>query len=39
VLHGDASKIEKMVGWRPEIPFEKTLEDTLQFWRERVSRS
>jgi GDP-4-dehydro-6-deoxy-D-mannose reductase len=36
VLIGDASKIREAVGWKPEIPFEKTLADLLQFWRERV---
>src|SRR5712691_7702707 len=39
VLLGDASKIQKAVGWRPEIPFEKTLDDTLEYWRQRVSGS
>jgi len=39
VLLGDASKIEKAVGWRPQIPFEQTLEDTLEYWRRRVSAS
>jgi GDP-4-dehydro-6-deoxy-D-mannose reductase len=39
VLLGDGSKVEKAVGWRPEIPFEKTLEDTLEYWRGRVSAS
>ncbi len=36
VLLGDASKIEKAVSWRPQIPFEQTLEDTLDYWRSRV---
>ena len=36
ILWGDASKLEKATGWKPEIPFEKTLEDTLNWWRERV---
>jgi GDP-4-dehydro-6-deoxy-D-mannose reductase len=36
VLIGDASKIREAVGWKPEIPFEKTLADLLQFWRERT---
>jgi GDP-4-dehydro-6-deoxy-D-mannose reductase len=39
VLLGDASKIDKAVGWRAEIPFEKTLEDLLEYWRQRVSAS
>lgn len=37
VLLGDASKIFKAVGWRPEIPFEQTLRDVLNYWRGRVT--
>ena len=29
-------KFEKLTGWRPKIPFDQTLEDTLNFWRGRV---
>ena len=36
VLLGDCSKFKKKAGWKPTIPYEKTLEDTLNFWRERV---
>jgi GDP-4-dehydro-6-deoxy-D-mannose reductase len=36
VLLGDASKFRKETGWQPEIPFEKTMEDLLNYWRERV---
>jgi len=36
VLLGDCSKFKEATGWKPEIPFEKTLEDTLNYWRERV---
>jgi len=36
VLEGDPSKIEKATGWRAEIPFEQTLADLLDYWRERV---
>jgi GDP-D-mannose dehydratase/intein/homing endonuclease len=35
-LLGDASKIRTALGWRPEIPFEQTLSDTLEYWRRRV---
>ncbi len=38
-LVGDASKLRRQTGWRPEIPFEKTLDDLLEDWRERVRRS
>jgi GDP-4-dehydro-6-deoxy-D-mannose reductase len=36
ILEGDSSKFKKETGWKPEIPFEKTLEDLLNYWRERV---
>lgn len=29
-------KFVKATGWQPRIPFEKTLKDTLDYWRERV---
>ncbi|MEI8349148.1 MAG: GDP-mannose 4,6-dehydratase [Candidatus Omnitrophota bacterium] len=36
VLIGDCSKFKEETGWSPEIPFEKTLEDLLNYWRENV---
>jgi GDP-4-dehydro-6-deoxy-D-mannose reductase len=30
---GDFSKIKHQTGWEPTIPFEKTLEDLLEYWR------
>lgn len=36
VLIGDASKFKKKTGWKAEIPFEKTMEDLLNYWREKV---
>ncbi len=33
---GDRSKIERTLGWKPEIPLEKTLSDLLDYWRERL---
>ncbi len=36
VLIGDASKFRKITGWKPEIPFQKTLEDLLNYWRKKV---
>jgi GDP-4-dehydro-6-deoxy-D-mannose reductase len=36
VLDGDSSKIRKAVGWQVSIPFERTLEDLLVYWRERI---
>jgi GDP-4-dehydro-6-deoxy-D-mannose reductase len=34
VLLGDSTKFRKETGWKPEIPFEKTLKDILDYWRE-----
>lgn len=36
VLVGDATKFRKQTGWTTEIPFTKTMEDLLNYWRERV---
>lgn len=33
ILLGDATKFRERTGWRPEIPFEKTLGDLLDYWR------
>lgn len=33
ILLGDYSKFHQKTGWRPEIPFQKTLEDLLNYWR------
>lgn len=32
-------KFQKETGWQPEIPFEKTLLDILDYWREELSRN
>jgi GDP-4-dehydro-6-deoxy-D-mannose reductase len=36
LLIGDYRKFKKQTGWEPEIRFEKTLEDTLNYWRDFV---
>ena len=33
VLLGDSTKLRHATGWRPEIPFEQTLDDLLNYWR------
>lgn len=38
VLVGDASKFRAETGWEPQIPFDQTLRDVLDYWRDRVSR-
>jgi GDP-4-dehydro-6-deoxy-D-mannose reductase len=35
ILLCDAGKFSKETGWKPEIPFEQTLRDLLQYWRDR----
>ena len=32
----NTAKFEKHTGWKPEIPFEQTMMDLLNYWRERV---
>ena len=34
----DTSKFSAHTGWKPEIPFETTMRDLLDYWRERVRR-
>lgn len=36
ILLGDYSKFNAKTGWKPEIPFHKTMEDLLNYWRARV---
>ncbi len=36
ILCGDCAKFREQTGWKPSIPFEKTMEDLLNYWRERV---
>lgn len=36
VLVGDSTKFRTRTGWAPRIPFEQTLRDVLNYWRERV---
>jgi len=34
----DTSKFKAHTGWEPEIPFEKTMKDLLDYWRDRLKR-
>jgi len=36
LLLGDCSKFRADTGWKPSIPFEQTLRDTLDYWRARA---
>lgn len=35
----DTRKFEKHTGWKVEIPFEQTMKDLLDYWRDRISES
>lgn len=37
ILIGDASKFRADTGWEPRIPFDQTLRDVLDYWRERLA--
>jgi GDP-4-dehydro-6-deoxy-D-mannose reductase len=39
ILWADDSKFRGQTGWEPQIPFEQTMRDLLNYWRERVNRS
>jgi GDPmannose 4,6-dehydratase len=32
----NTSKFKSVTGWEPQIPFEQTMSDLLQYWRDRV---
>lgn len=34
----DTSKFQKHTGWKPEISFEQTMTDLLNYWRDRIKR-
>ena len=36
VVYGSAEKFHRLTGWAPQIPFEQTLRDVLEYWREQV---
>lgn len=36
ILLGDYGKFHEATGWKPEIPFERTMEDLLHYWRSQT---
>jgi len=36
ILKGDCTKFRNETGWKPEIPFDQTLSDIMDYWRERT---
>lgn len=39
ILLGDSAKFRRATGWAPTIPFEKTLEDLLNYWRTEIQKT
>ena len=37
-LLGDSTRFRERTGWQPQIPFDQTLQDLLEYWRLEVSR-
>jgi GDP-4-dehydro-6-deoxy-D-mannose reductase len=37
-LLGDPSKFKADTGWEPQVPFEQTLTDILEYWRDQIRR-
>ena len=38
VLYGNSAKFIQTTGWKPEIPFTRTLKDLLDYWREIITK-
>ncbi len=36
LLIGDCGRFQRLTGWEPTIPFEVTLKDILEYWRQRL---
>jgi GDP-4-dehydro-6-deoxy-D-mannose reductase len=36
ILLGDCTRFQRATGWQPTIPFEVTLKDLLDYWRDRI---
>jgi GDP-4-dehydro-6-deoxy-D-mannose reductase len=39
VVLGDFGRIHAELGWSPRIPLEQTVDDLLEYWRERIART
>ncbi len=39
ILQGDCTKFKEATGWEPKIPFEKTMKDLLNYWRDRLGKN
>lgn len=36
IIEADITKIKELTGWKPEIPLQQTIQETLDYWRARV---
>jgi GDP-4-dehydro-6-deoxy-D-mannose reductase len=36
IIQGDCTKFKKRTGWKPQIAFERTMADLLDYWRARI---
>jgi GDP-4-dehydro-6-deoxy-D-mannose reductase len=36
VIAGDYSRLTAATGWRPEVPFDRMMDDLLSYWRTHV---
>ena len=36
IIEADITKINQLTGWKPEIPLEQTIQETLDFWRKNA---
>ena len=36
IIEPDIEKLQKAVNWQPEIPLERTIAETLEYWRNRL---
>ena len=36
IIEADITKLNRLTGWKPEIPFEQTVQETLDYWRARL---
>lgn len=36
IIEADITKLNQLTGWKPQIPLEKTIEETLDYWRTHI---
>jgi GDP-4-dehydro-6-deoxy-D-mannose reductase len=39
VVLGHAGRIREELGWHPTVPLDQTLDDLLEYWRQRPARA